>query len=82
MTINGKRRRITKLDAIVQMIMQQAGKSPRDALRLLAWASQNEPELVPKWVDQSLKIQFVHRDWSDDPLPGAPCVALKPKQPK
>jgi hypothetical protein len=70
-TVNGKRRRITKLDAIVQMMMQAAGKSPRDALRLLSWVSGNEPEPVPEWVDSRIKLEFVHRDWSDNPFPGA-----------
>lgn len=75
--INGKRRRITKLEAIIQMIIQQAAKSPRDAMRLLSWVSQAQPEPVPAWVDQKLKIEFVKRDWTDNPFPGAPSAKAK-----
>lgn len=76
-TIDGKRRRISRLEAIFRTTIQQAAKSPRDALRLLSWVMQHEPEDVPEWVDHKILVELVKRDWSDNPFPGAPPDQIK-----
>jgi hypothetical protein len=67
--VNGKRKRITKLDAVIRVALQNALKSPADALRLMAWALQHEPEFPIANSDHKITIEFVNPDPSSD-LPG------------
>lgn len=38
---------------------------------------QHEPEEVPEWVDHKILVEFVKRDWSDNPFPAAPPERIK-----
>lgn len=69
-TLNGKRKRISHLEAILRSTIHSAAKSPQEGLRLISWAMHQEPEEAPDWVGSSMTVQFVTRDWSDDLLPG------------
>jgi len=69
-TIDGKPRRISRMEALMRTTIQQATRSPRDALRLLSWAMQHEPEEAPPWADQKITVEFVNNAPTDDPLPG------------
>lgn len=71
--IDGKPKRITRAEAMVRQLINLGGKSPRDGLRLLGLASTFEPVEPPAWVDQTIKVAFVHREWGpEDCLPGDP----------
>lgn len=71
-SIDGKRRRMTMLEASLRSLVNDARKSPRDMLRLLTLLRDLEGEPFADVQESKVTIEFVSRDWSDNPLPGSP----------